>query len=236
MVTRGSDPHSVRHLFAARLQLGWQGRGESPGGSFPAWLDQEAPRPGARFFRRFAARKCRLRMPCRSSPSEFASDNTARFVQQAALCRRIQDSGLPMGDRWTTTRRAGARFLETDARPFSSSTAPPNALALAQICNPFASVLRCAHIETDECGAGAFRRRRLLPVGGETVRLSRKRRSGHGATPRCAFDQGARPRYHPGDRAGTVYSLTNECDYDFARRHSLTLHMDGARFVTRWHR
>src|SRR5690349_17391910 len=46
LVTRRSHSHSLSYLFAAWLQLGWQGRGESPGGN-PGRLAPVFSRPGA---------------------------------------------------------------------------------------------------------------------------------------------------------------------------------------------
>ena len=109
------------------------------------------------------------------------------------------------------TRRVGAQvreIFETDCQTFIvfNGTAA-NALALAQLCRPFDSVLchERAHIETDECGAPEFFSggAKLLTVGGKNGKLDLAAR-GRGAvpTPRCAFDQGPRAERDPGDGAG----------------------------------
>jgi len=91
---------------------------------------------------------------------EFASDNTAGMCPEvlAALDEVNRGSADSYGaDEWTNRVRELVRDLfETDCDVFlvSNGTAA-NALALAQLCQSFHSVIchRNAHIQTDECGA-----------------------------------------------------------------------------------
>ena len=100
-------------------------------------------------------------------------------------------------------------IFETDCETFIvfNGTAA-NSLALAQLCRPFDSVLchERAHIETDECGAPEFFSggAKLLRVGGANGKLDLESASCQvlGATPRCAFHQGAGAQCHAGHRSG----------------------------------
>src|SRR5207248_2525293 len=80
-------------------------------------------------------------------------------------------------DVWTAELRDRIReIFETDCEVqlvFNGTAA--NALALAQLCQPFHSVV-ChtnAHIQTDECGAPEFftRGSKLLPIDGANGKL-----------------------------------------------------------------
>ena len=94
---------------------------------------------------------------------EFESDNTAAICPEAwtALAEANADGAASYGDdKWT--RRVSARvreIFETDCESFLvfNGTAA-NALALAQLCRSFHSVIchEHSHIETDECGAPEF--------------------------------------------------------------------------------
>src|SRR6266403_4959027 len=94
---------------------------------------------------------------------EFASDNTASICPEAwdALQEANADEAPSYGeDRWTARVCDLVReIFETDCEVFLvfNGTAA-NALALAQLCQPFHSVIchEQAHIQTDECGAPEF--------------------------------------------------------------------------------
>src|SRR5947209_16172254 len=94
---------------------------------------------------------------------EFASDNTASICPEAwdALQEANADEAPSYGeDRWTARVCDLVReIFETDCEVFFvfNGTAA-NALALAQLCQPFHSVIchEYAHIQTDECGACEF--------------------------------------------------------------------------------
>jgi len=116
-----------------------------------------------------------------------------------------------------------------------------NSLALASLCHSYHSILchEIAHVETDECGAPEFfshgpkfckcpeRTERSIPrhrADGE------KRSDIHYPKPRAVSITQA-------TEVGTVYSV-EEVNAIRARTKAfgLTLHMDGARFATRWRR
>jgi len=94
---------------------------------------------------------------------EFASDNTAGLCPEAgaALQTRMpaQRQLTVMINGLSACVIASANFLKIDCDVFvvSNGTAA-NALALAQLCQPFHSVIchEYAHIDNDECGACEF--------------------------------------------------------------------------------
>ena len=142
-------------------------------------------------------------------------------------------------DSWT--RQVSERIreiFETDCETFIlfNGTAA-NSLALAQLCRPFEGVLchERAHIETDECGAPEFFSggAKLLLVGGSNGKIDlddaaavlSRYQDVHSTRPRALSITQATER-------GTVYSPDElEKIAEFARSHSLSLHMDGARFA-----
>src|SRR3989440_1422667 len=111
---------------------------------------------------------------------QCASDNTAGICPEvlAALEEANRGAAGSYGDdEWTSHVRKLVRDLfETDCDSFLvfNGTAA-NALALAQLCQPFHSVVchEQAHIQTDECGAPEFftRGSKLLLVGGENGKI-----------------------------------------------------------------
>jgi threonine aldolase len=180
-------------------------------------------------------------MPTRQR-HQFASDNTAAICPQAwaALAEANHDAEVSYAeDKWTARVRAQVReIFETDCETFLvfNGTAA-NALALAQLCQPFHSVIchERAHIETDECGAPEFFSggAKLLPIGGKNGKLDLRSASAilgqhldvHSTKVRALSVTQA-------TEAGTIYSLDElEAIAVFAREHSLLLHMDGARFA-----
>jgi threonine aldolase len=142
-------------------------------------------------------------------------------------------------DSWT--RQVSERIreiFETDCETFIlfNGTAA-NSLALAQLCRPFEGVLchERAHIETDECGAPEFFSggAKLLLVGGSNGKIDlddaaavlSRYQDVHSTRPRALSMTQSTER-------GTVYSPDElEKIAEFARNHSLSLHMDGARFA-----
>src|SRR2546421_3481631 len=106
---------------------------------------------------------------------EFASDNTASICPEAFTALEAANIGAAPSygdDRWTARVCDLVReIFETDCEVFLvfNGTAA-NALALAQLCQSFHSVIchQQAHIQTDECGAPEFftRGSKLLLVGG----------------------------------------------------------------------
>ena len=121
-----------------------------------------------------------LEMPTRQR-HQFASDNTAAICPEAwtALTEANRESAVSSygDDSWTKQVSDRVReIFETDCETFIvfNGTAA-NSLALAQLCQPFHSVLchERAHIETDECGAPEFFSggSKLLRVGGANGKI-----------------------------------------------------------------
>jgi len=173
---------------------------------------------------------------------EFASDNTAGICPEAwaALEQANTDAAVAYGDdRWT--RRASElvrELFETDCEVFFvfNGTAA-NALALAQTCRPFHSILchEHAHIETDECGAPEFFSggAKLILTRGALGKLDLseidaailRQRQLHSSKPQALSLTQA-------TELGTVYTRNEIAAIaEFVQRHKLKLHMDGARFA-----
>jgi threonine aldolase len=173
---------------------------------------------------------------------QFASDNTAAICPEAwaALAEANQDGAASYGeDRWTARVCDQVReIFETDCETFLvfNGTAA-NALALAHLCQPFHSVLchERAHIETDECGAPEFFSggAKLLRVGGKNWKLDLEEAETVMAQHRDVHSTKVRAlSLTQATEGGTVY-VPEELDAiaDFAAKHSLAVHMDGARFA-----
>ncbi len=173
---------------------------------------------------------------------ELASDNTAAISPEAwhALTEANAETDASYGeDKWTRRVCDLVReIFETDCKVFIvfNGTAA-NALALAQLCRSFHSVIchEHSHIETDECGAPEFLSggSKLLAVPGPNGKLElrnveatlRKQRELHSPKPRVLSVTQA-------TELGTVYTRDElGVIADFARARSLFLHMDGARFA-----
>src|SRR5438093_11756756 len=94
---------------------------------------------------------------------EFSSDNVAPICPEAwAALQEANTHYAPSygEDRWTARACDRIReIFETDCDVYFVFTGTAaNALALAQLCNPFHSVIchQHSHIQTDECGAPEF--------------------------------------------------------------------------------
>jgi threonine aldolase len=173
---------------------------------------------------------------------EFASDNTAAICPPAwaALAEANAEAEVSYGeDKWS--RRVVDRvreIFETDCEVslvFNGTAA--NALALAQLCRPFHAVIchEYAHSQTDECGAPEFFSggAKLLPIPGANGKLDLEKveakilrhQDVHSSKPRVISLTQA-------TELGTVYQRGEiEKISEFARKHSLLVHMDGARFA-----
>lgn len=175
---------------------------------------------------------------------EFESDNTAAICPEAwaALAEANADGAASYGDdKWTRRVTEHVReIFETDCETFLvfNGTAA-NALALAQLCRPFHSVIchEQSHIETDECGAPEFFSggAKLLPTRGANGKLDlaeveaaiqqQRQRGVHASKPRVISLTQA-------TELGTVYRRDEiERISELARGQSLLVHMDGARFA-----
>jgi threonine aldolase len=173
---------------------------------------------------------------------EFASDNTAPICPEAwaALQEANADYAAAYGeDRWTARVCDRIRgIFETDCDVYFVFTGTAaNALALAQICPSFRSIIchQNAHIQTDECGGPEFFTggSKLLLVGGGNGKID------IGEAKALLARQNELHSHKPGvisiaeaTEFGTVYN----CDEiaaiaGLARSHELSLHMDGARFA-----
>ena len=116
----------------------------------------------------------------RSERHEFASDNTAGICPEAfeALGNANINAAPSYGeDRWTARVCDRIRELfeiDCDVYLVFNGTAA-NALALAQLCQSFQSVVCHAysHIQTDECGAPEFftKGSKLLLIGGANGKI-----------------------------------------------------------------
>ncbi|MEO8045173.1 MAG: low specificity L-threonine aldolase [Spartobacteria bacterium] len=173
---------------------------------------------------------------------QFASDNTAAICPEAwaALAEANHGAAGSYGDdRWTEKVSAQVReIFETDCETFVvfNGTAA-NSLALAQLCQPFHSVIchERAHIETDECGAPEFFSggAKLLPVGGKNGKIDLALAAAVLAQHRDVHSTKVRAlSLTQATEMGTVYSPNEmEAAAALASEHALAVHMDGARFA-----
>jgi threonine aldolase len=173
---------------------------------------------------------------------EFASDNTAPICPEAwaALQEANTDYAAAYGeDRWTARVCDRIReIFETDCDVYFVFTGTAaNALALAQLCPSFRSIIchQNAHIQTDECGGPEFFTggSKLVLVGGENGKIDIDR------TKALLMRQSDLHSHKPGvisvaqaTEFGTVYTRDEIATIsDLARAHQLFVHMDGARFA-----
>ena len=173
---------------------------------------------------------------------QLASDNTAGICPEAlaALEQANVDAASSYGDdRWTRRVREQIRELfEIDCEVYLvlNGTAA-NALALAQLCQSFHSVVchQLAHIDTDECGATEFftKGSKLLLIGGPNGKID---------LDQAAMILARQPELHShkpkvisvtqATELGTVYTPAEIGTIgEFAKRHGLFVQMDGARFA-----
>src|SRR5215475_1292433 len=173
---------------------------------------------------------------------EFASDNTAPICPEAlaALQEASRNYAASYGeDRWTAAVCDRIReIFETDCDVYFVFTGTAaNALALAQMCRSFRSIIchQNAHIQTDECGAAEFftnGSKLLLMRGadgkldiGQTRELLKRQNDLHSHKPGAISIAEA-------TEFGTVYTRDEIAMIsDVARSNDLFLHMDGARFA-----
>ena len=175
---------------------------------------------------------------------ELASDNTAGICPEAFTALEAANIGAAASygeDRWTARVCDLVReIFETDCEVFLifNGTAA-NALALAQLCQPFHSVIchEQAHIQTDECGAPEFFTggSKLLLVGGpacggkidigEADAIIARQPELHAHKPRTVS-------ITQSTELGTVYTRDEIAKVtEFALRRGMYVQMDGARFA-----
>jgi threonine aldolase len=173
---------------------------------------------------------------------EFASDNTAAICPEAwaALEEANTDAVAAYGDdRWTARVCDRIReIFETDCDVyFVFNGTAANALALAQLCQSFHSVVchEYSHIQTDECGAPEFftKGSKLLLIGGahgkiaigQAEKIIARQNELHSHKPRAISIAQV-------TEFGTVYTRDEIAAIaDVARVSEMFLHMDGARFA-----
>jgi len=173
----------------------------------------------------------------------FASDNNAGLCPEAlealiAANREGHAAGYG-GDAWTERACKALRALfETDCAVFFAfSGTAANALALAQVCRSYHAVIAHAdsHVAADEAGAVGFCSggasllaadtplAKLTPAAVEA--LAAAKRGVHSVKPRAVSLTEA-------TEMGTLYTREEIAALtEVARRHGLTVHMDGARLA-----
>jgi threonine aldolase len=182
-------------------------------------------------------------MPAQSHRQHFASDNNAGICPEA-MAALIEANGAGhaggYGDDAYTAKASAliSKIFDRDcAVYFVFNGTSANALALAHLCRSYHAVIchKLSHVNEDECGAPEFFMGggKLLPAEGEHGKL----------TPDVIDLLGAQAgRVHsnkPGaisitqsTELGTVYSVAEVTALaTAARRNSLAVHMDGARFA-----
>jgi threonine aldolase len=174
----------------------------------------------------------------------FASDNTAgahpKIIE--AIARANSGRAMPYGndDLTRAVEKRIAAIFERDCAVFLVGTGTAaNSLALAALTPPYGAVL-ChpeSHINTDECGAPEFFTggAKLIAVPGAHGRIAAD------ALDTAVKEAGLGVVHHVQPRAvsltqateaGTVYRPADVAAIgSVCRRHSLSLHMDGARFA-----
>jgi threonine aldolase len=173
---------------------------------------------------------------------EFESDNTAPICPEALAALQEANTGAAAaygGDGWTKELRDRVReIFETDCEVYAVfNGTSANALALAQLCQPFHSVVchQHAHIHTDECGAPEFftRGSKLLTIDGANGKLDLEQAAE--VIARQPELHAHRPRVVSLAQAtelGTVYTRDELARIgEWARGCDLFVHMDGARFA-----
>src|SRR5438093_6042367 len=173
---------------------------------------------------------------------EFSSDNVAPICPEAWAALQEANAHFAPSygeDRWTARVCDRVReIFETNCDVYFVLTGTAaNALALAQLCKSFQSVIchQHAHVQTDECGAPEFFTggSKLLLVGGADGKidigqvealLARENEFHSHKTGAISIAQAT--------EFGTVYRRDEIAAIaNLARTHQLFLHVDGARFA-----
>jgi threonine aldolase len=173
---------------------------------------------------------------------QFFSDNAAPVhpkVMEAMAKANILDTGYD-GDQWSMRFDAAfSALFQTEVKAFwiGSGTAA-NALALAALCPPYGSILchQDSHIQNDECSAPEFftHGAKLSLIDGPAAKITAEaletklnsmQKGVHWAQPYALSITNA-SEYGCVYTAAEVAALSAIC-----KAHSLSLHMDGARFA-----
>jgi threonine aldolase len=184
----------------------------------------------------------RIDMQSRDQHHDFASDNTAGICPEVLAALEEANHGAAVSysdDEWTGRVRELIRnVFETDCDAYLvfNGTAA-NALALAQLCQPFHSIV-ChdhAHIQTDECGAPEFftRGSKLLLVEGAAGKIDINQAAA--VIARQPDVHAHKPRVisiTQSTEFGTIYARDEiGAIVELARKREMFVHMDGARFA-----
>jgi threonine aldolase len=173
---------------------------------------------------------------------EFGSDNTAAICPEAFAALQEANANYAPAygeDRWTARVCDRIReTFETDCDVYFVFTGTAaNALALAQVCQSFRSIIchQRAHIQTDECGASEFFTggSKLVLVGGANGKIDL------GEAEALLAHQNELHAHKAGaisiaqaTESGTLYTRDEiSAIAELARVHKLFVHMDGARFA-----
>jgi threonine aldolase len=186
--------------------------------------------------------RSKVEMNQRAPRSDFASDNTAAICPEAwAMLERANVDSAPSygDDQWTARACQLIReIFETDCDVyFVFNGTAANALALAQLCQSYHSIIchERAHLQTDECGAPEFfaNGAKLLLAAGANGKIDINVAAEVIAL-QCELHS-QKPRaisVTQSTELGTVYTADEiRALSNFAHQRSLLLHMDGARFA-----
>lgn len=173
---------------------------------------------------------------------EFMSDNTAGLCPEVCAALNDANAGAAASygdDEWTHRLCDRVReIFEIDCDVFLVfNGTSANALALAQLCQPFQSIFchEYAHIDNDECGACEFYTggSKLIPTPGTNGKIDL--REVEAALTRQHELHSHKPRVislAQATEVGTVYLPDEVREIStFAKKRGMFLHMDGARFA-----
>ena len=182
-------------------------------------------------------------MQSRDQHHQLASDNTAGICPEVMAALEMANRGVAVESYGTDelTRRVQnliRDLFETDCDAFLifNGTAA-NALELAQLCQPFHSIVchQSAHIQTDECGAPEFftRGSKLLLVGGDNGKIDiRAADAVIASQPEVHAHKPQAISVTQATEFGTVYTRDEiAAVVELARRRKMFVQMDGARFA-----
>jgi threonine aldolase len=172
----------------------------------------------------------------------FASDNTAGLAPEAMAALIAANSGCVPSygeDEWTArAKRAISGIFATPCEVFFvfNGTAG-NALALAQFCRSYQSVIchECSHVQTDECSAPEFFTggSKVVPVGGAGCKVTpASLESGLSREHGVHYPKAGALSLTQSTEWGTIYTPDEvQALAAMAKARGLAVHLDGARFA-----